>query len=325
MSYKEFRKEQEDLQIKWRENQNNISKELGSQKDKKFPYIVLKEEWLETVWDDLRCYLSSYLKAEKRPRHSGSHNLLSSWILCSNLYFGTRNNSNQRELFKNFLENKLGIKIDKIDDIHLEFVLPGKLSPKKLLGEPGRTGQTTPDLAIEFTSYEKKGLILVESKYTEHNFYVCSAKKEGENWKECIKKELMNKIKKCFIQEEWNRKYWEYLDISNYGLNKLKCCPAFTGGYQIVRQQALAEGILKSKEYENVWSCIAYDGRNENLMKCMKRIGINSIEDEWEKIFNLKTKFSIWKHQEWVEYVEKNGKGLFEKKWVKYIKDRYHL
>ena len=97
------------------------------------------------------------------------------------------------------------------------------------------------------------------------------------------------------------------------------------GGYQIFRQQALAEGIKRFGNYKSVWSCIAFDGRNESLMGSMERIGINSIKDEWKKLFELKTNFFVWEHQEWVKYVNEHGKDKFNKDWYRYINDRYNL
>jgi hypothetical protein len=47
-------------------------------------------------------------------------------------------------------------------------------------------------------------------------------------------------------------------------------------------------------------------GRNEILMKSMKGSGIDSIENEWGKLFDMKSNFFVWKHQEWVEYVTRN-------------------
>ena len=327
MSYKEYWKGQIELQLNWRENQKNISKEYGYQNGNKYVHILPKDEWHNTIWDKFKKELLDYLNKENIQHHTGSHNLLSSWVLCSNLYFGAFVNDNLKELFRQFLEYKLEIKIDEIKDIQLEFVLPEKLSPVYLLGEPGGkrgTKQTTPDLAIEYITNGKINLILVECKYTEHGFYDCPAKKDKSN-DVCTKKETMKSIKKDCIQIQWGRKYWEYLNISKNGYNMLKCCPAYSGGYQIVRQQALAEGIKKYGNYEDVWSCIAYDGRNESLMKSMHRIGINSIKNEWENLFELKTKFVIWEHQEWAEYVRKNGKEKYENDWVKYINNRYEI
>jgi hypothetical protein len=326
MSYKKYWNEQLTLQLNWRKKQKNLPVEYGFQYGFKYPHVIPKNVWIKTVFDPFNDELLKYLQKEKIQHHTGSHNLLSSWVLCSNLYFGTIINDNQKELFRKYLESKLDIKIDKIKDIHLELVLPKSLSPKVLLGEAGGirgTRQTTPDLAIEFISNGKNGLILVECKYTEQSFYDCPGKKV--NKKPCQECDNINTIEKECIQNEWGRKYWEYISISENGKKILKFCPAYIGGYQIFRQQALAEGIKKIGDYENIWSCIAYDGRNTGLMKSMERIGVSSIKDEWEKLFVLNTKFFVWEHQEWVKYVNDNGDGKFNKDWVIYIKNRYNF
>jgi hypothetical protein len=329
MNYKEYRQAQIELQLAWREKQKNISKEFGYQNGNKYPHIVPKTEWIKTIWDQLQEDLIIYLEKEGIQRHTGSHNLLSSWVFCSNLYFAAIMNDSFRELFRQFLEMKLAIIIEKIDEIQLEFVLGGKLNPKILLGEPGGkkgTRQTTPDLAVVFTTNGKKGFILVESKYTEHSFYDCSGRKaDKERGERCFKKETMKLFKEDCLLDEWGRKYWDYLKVSEYGLEILRNCPACIGGFQLVRQQALAEGIAEIGNYENVWSCIAFDGRNERLMKSMQRAGIDSIKNKWGKLFDSRSKFSLWEHQEWVVYVRENSKEAFENDWVNYINDRYNM
>jgi hypothetical protein len=333
MNYKEYWKEQVKLQLNWREMQSNISKEFGYQNKNKYAHILPKDEWHKTIWGKFKNELLEYLERENIQHHTGSHNLLSSWILCSNLYFGAFVNDNIKNLFQQFLEYKLSIKIDKVKNIQLEFVLPEKLSPVYLLGEPGGkrgTKQTTPDLAIEYITNGKENLILVECKYTEHSFYDCPVKELFN----CKQVGQLNKY--CVQKETLKRKYWDYLSISEYGCLKLHFCPAFSGGYQIFRQQALAEALLKHGKYESVWSCVAYDGRNDNLMKCMKdnnnlsnhKFGtpITSIKNEWENLFeNLKTKFMTWEHQEWVKFVRENEKESFSKEWCEYIENRYRI
>ena len=60
-------------------------------------------------------------------------------------------------------------------------------------------------------------------------------------------------------------------------------------------------------------------------MNCIKSSGVDSIKDEWEKLFTLKTKFATWEHQEWVQYVREHGNGTFVEEWLDYIHDRYDM
>jgi hypothetical protein len=332
MNYDSFKKEQINLQLVWRGKQNDISKKNGKYKGVEKDWIVLPDEWIKTIWKQLQDNLSTYIKNQNIQPHDGAHDLLSSWVLCSNLYFGTSINYDFRELFRQFVERKIETRIENIDEIHLEFV-PNERSKENLLGEPGNIKQTTPDLAIIFSSNNKKRLIIVESKYTEKSFYDCFGGKKNGDFGQIVNPYPENCFKLKTIENsclfsnnsKWIRKYWHYLKISEYGLKQLTKCPALFGGYQLVRQQALAEAILKCGNYDNVWSCIAYDRRNEKLMKSMERVGIDSIKNEWVKLFDVKSKFETWEHQEWVEYVRKNAKGTFEKEWINYINERYNI
>jgi hypothetical protein len=336
MKHKDYRINQINLQLKWR-NTQDISKEYGWQNGRQYSHIIPKSEWSKTIWEPIRYELLKYLENEKVQQHTGSHNLLSSWVLCSNLYFGIRINENMRELFKAFLQEKLALEVDKIDVVHLEFAFEDKLNPENLLGELGGkrgSGQTSPDVAIEYSKNGHKSILLIECKYTEHSFYDCSARRSkyksrgtivNSNPKRCLDKVVLSNFENNCHQNVWGRKYWKNLKISEFGKERLGRCPACYGGYQLVRQQALAEGVANEGAYVNVASCVAFDGRNEYLMKSIKGSGIDSIENEWGKLFDMKSKFLVWKHQEWVEYVRKHKDQEFENNWVKYLKNRYEI
>lgn len=95
------------------------------------------------------------------------------------------------------------------------------LKPHVLLGEGdgsrGR-GQTSPDIAVKFrTSDERKGIFLLESKFTEHSFYVCSAYRKrttryentNHDKNRCLNAEniVASEYQDC-QQSSWGRKYW---------------------------------------------------------------------------------------------------------------------
>ncbi len=56
--------------------------------------------------------------------------------------------------------------------------------------------------------------------------------------------------------------------------SNLRSCPAAHAGYQLFRQQALAEGIAGSGKYDLVVSSLAVDDRNNTLRECLKKTGI---------------------------------------------------
>ena len=102
----------------------------------------------------------------------------------------------------------------------------------------------------------------------------------------------------------------------------LRTCPAASGGYQLFRQQALAEGIAASGKYELVVSCVAMDERNEDLRTCLASTGIPDIR-QWGKLFKGKASFAVFTHQEWVRWVAAHGDRDQWGEWLRYVDERY--
>ena len=126
-------------------------------------------------------------------------------------------------------------------------------------------------------------------------------------------------------QKVWGRRYWEHLwpvtDKSR--LSRLSGCPTSTAGYQLFRQQALAEGIAASGKYGLVASCVAYDGRNEELMGCLGRTGMDDLRVGWPKLFPGAARFTTFTHQEWVEWVRQQDRPSELDDWLAYVGRRY--
>jgi hypothetical protein len=120
-----------------------------------------------------------------------------------------------------------------------------------------------------------------------------------------------------------NRKYWDFIKVSENGKRTLKTCPAATNGYQIFRQQALAEGIARSGKYEFVISCVTYDQDNQTLISCLKSSGIDDFRIGWGSIFEGKAGFASFSHQQFVSWVRENDSNGKWKDWLSYIKNRY--
>lgn len=326
-------------QIQWRKKHISVSS-YGIQNNKTREWILPLKFWEEGLWQEIRKdsenSLPDYLSKSEVHKHDGSHNLKSSWILCANLYFSFRKNP---DLLANFLKHNISTDIASIEKMELEFAEDFPLDPKTLLGEPkdGTRGknQTSPDIAfIVRTTNNKKGLILTENKFTEHSFYDCSGRKaeDNHNSEKCSDiYQILNNLPTACFQLNWenahrpNRKYWNYLKISKYGQSVLKHCPAAFCGCQLFRQQALAEGIAASGKYDFVFSCVAYDERNSSLISSMKKNGVKDFRTEWGKLFDGKTRFATFSHQQWASWVRaKDNNGIW-KEWLAYVKERYEL
>ena len=331
----DFSHQQREHLAYWRKT-NISTSEKGFQNKKDYEHIVPKKIWHETLWTGIRIELLKYLSENHIQPHSGTHNLLSSWVVCANLYFPVRQNISLRLLMLEFLKQKVSSKIIEVTNVELEFAFSKEdnLHPSNLLGEKDGnrgSGQTSPDVAFLVNTLDGKGIVLTECKYTEHSFYPCSARRTYENEKRkgnpdpirCMR--FANGVDyKCICnQGVWGRKYWNLLNLSAFGERVLKRCPAATAGYQLFRQQALAEGIMQSGQFSLVVSSVAFDTKNTNLKNCLKRTGIPDFQTEWSKVFEGKSSFKTWTHQEWVQFVRDNQvNGEFDS-WLIYLNERY--
>lgn len=323
------------------------TKEFGTQKhpsesnERIYRHIIPFENWEETLYNGIRLELTKYLKVpgHEISAHDGVHNLLSSWVLCANLYFLVRTDIEFNALMVDFLKLKVSNKITEITDIELEFAFPedDPLHPNPLLGETtGSRGkkQTSPDVAFLVKTIDgSNGIILTESKYTEHHFYPCSTNPENDKYKNrnlnpdfsrCMQPAKGYDYKLiCHQTNVWDRKYMKLISFSEQAEEVLNNCPAATDGYQLFRQQALAEGIAQSGRFELVASAVAFDVRNTDLISCLKSTGINDFQTGWAKLFDGKVLFKTWTHQEWVQFVRENQqKGEFDE-WLEYLNERY--
>jgi len=332
----DFDRYMNDYQTQWRRDhiENQVE---GEQHEKRRPWILPRELWEEGLWSGIRSgsahSLPAYLEQTGVQKHDGVHNLKSSWVQCANLYFPFRED---REILAGFLHEHVSPLIETVDHVELEWAEEDPvLSPAILLGEPkGQRGrnQTSPDIA--FIVNGRKGIVLTENKFTEHSFYPCSGRKKI--YGNPFPQRCMNLIRvyndtdnQCHMLqwangERTNRKYWDYLTFTPEGLISLKCCPATTAGYQLFRQQALAEALAQKGPYEFVISCVAYDDRNQILIECLKSTGVDDFPTGWGPLFEGHAKFTAFTHQQWVGWVSSNRKGIWQD-WLDYVNKRYEL
>jgi hypothetical protein len=326
-------------QVLWR-SANIMSKDWGWQNGKQREWILPAELWEEGLWRGIRSgsnhSLPDYLCSNRVQKHMGVHNLKSSWMLCANLYFPFGASDQGRRLLAGFLREQVRPEIRSVDAVELEYAEPGDLHPSLLLGERGGgrgARQTSPDIA--FLVNGGRGLVLTESKFVEHSFYRCSARVwDGSRERpgnpdpsRCndVLAVLNDPAEQCH-QVAWGRRYWEHLSpvIRREMLSSLRSCPAASAGYQLFRQQALAEGIAASDEYDLVVSCLAVDERNETLRECLKGTGISDIR-QWGLLFNGKAHFAVFSHQHWVAWVRAHGNPAQWADWLSYVEARYEF
>ena len=328
----DFREIMREQQVKWRENYLPHIKENGWQNGKQYNHILPRKYQWQNFYSEIREELEGYLKKNAIHPHTSIHNLLSSWAMCANLYWPFKN-ADGLKVFAKYLSTISGIEIDKIETMELEYA-EEDLSPQKLLGEDEGmrgTGQTSPDLAVKFlTRDRRKGIFLIESKFTEHSFYSCSGynktkpgKPVNPDKRRCHRPDYIagSDFKECHLIA-WGRKYWDLLkDLLNYEkFSSLKMCPMSRSCYQLFRQQALAKGY--ESKYEISISCVAVDHRNEDLINSSVSVGLKPFPQGWREIFP-DLQFLWLTHKDWFDFVKSNNRDGKWNDWLAYIENRY--
>jgi hypothetical protein len=311
----------------------------------------------ENLWPGIRVGgrfpLETYLSFdrngnERKPKiqaHIGRDILISSWTLAANLYFPFGHDADGLRLIGTFLQKAVSPSIASVTAVELEWEhRDAQFKPPELLGEkdggPG-ANQTSPDVAFEVVLEDgRTGIVLTEVKFTEHNFYPCSARKlmkpsNDPNLAYChdLRGLQPDPQRRCGQHTVKGRRYWDHLAGVFDWNAPLRWCPAATAGYQLFRQQALAEGLATKSDLGLVVSSLAYHSENTKLVSCLRRTGrtngkdyLRDVSKDWGRLFKGKARFVSFTHQDWVAHVRATtDRPGWANEWLEYVSDRYSL
>ena len=342
-----FRDQMRFNQLAWRQQSLPHVQGQGWWQKRQYEHILPRGSREENLWPGIRrggpFPLDAYLSSRGIQAHTGRDNLLSSWTLAANLYFPFGQSPEGRRLVADFLSAHIDGSISSVRAVELEWEHPHtSLQPPNLLGETdgGRgTNQTSPDVAFDVTLRGGgRGIVLTEVKFTEHNFYACSIRKQLDTARRassCHSLPLLQADPRglCGQHTVKDRRYWDHLQGVFDWRARLRWCPAATAGYQLFRQQALAEALAVNSGLALVVSALAYHKENARLIGSLRRTGrvagrdaLRDIRTDWAKLFNGQAKFKTFSHQSWVEFVRRSGsRAAWCSDWLDYVTDRYDL
>lgn len=325
-------------QVRWRRD-NVDTADQGVQNKVTYEWLLPRWAWQQGLWPPLRGEgpgsLQAYLTARRVRPHSGVHNLKSSWISGVNLYFPFGTTGEARTLLAGFLRDYVDARVRGVDALDLEWSGDLELSPRTLLGETGGVrgaGRTSPDLGLSLNG--GGGLLLVENKLVEHAFYRCPARSGSGSVRQPGNPDparcddvpaLLADPGRCH-QASWGRQYWErlYDAIDADAFASLGCCPAARAGYQLLRQQALAEALARTGRYGFVVSVVALDARNVALTRSLRPSGLPDVRD-WGRLFRGRASFAVFTHQDWTAWVRARDPEGSWRAWAGWIAGRYGL
>ena len=325
-------------QMAWKARRLPHVLDAGWWMGRQYDHILPRRASAENLWPGLRDggvrLLEPWLAAHAVQPHKGRDNLLSSWTLCANLYFPFGGSPEARALLAGFLRAQTGLPVAGVRAVELEYALPAPHDPGTLLGErDGKRGanQTSPDVAFELTLDDgRDALVLTEVKFVEHSFYDCSGCKAlsaDERRSTCwdLAHVLADPANRCAHAATRGRRYWDHLAgplNEAAAAARTRRCPATSGGYQLFRQQALAEALARTSDLAAVVSSVACDARNTGLLASVS--GVADVRTGWGPMFAGRAGFVVWSHQAWFRWVaEAEDTPAWAADWLEWVGDRY--
>ena len=313
--------------------------EWGWQNGGRYAWIFPHDSWEEGLWSGLRSgsahSLRDYLHANHVQKHLGVHNLESSWMLCANLYFPFGRSDHGRALLAGFLHERVHPVIRSVDAVELEYAESDDLEPVASPRRARRQSRRRANVARCRLCGERWPWTHPDREQVCRAFLLSLFRaRAGRKHRATrqprslpLRPRLSRPGRSCravssdgFGAESIGRILAPVVDRER--LLTLRHCPAAYAGYQLFRQQALAEGIASSGKYAFVASCLAVDDRNETLRGCLKGTGIADIQ-QWGDLFVGKAHFAVFTHQQWVSWVHAHGEAGQWAGWLSYVEERY--
>lgn len=293
-----------------------------------YEHILPARLWTQNLWSGIRTAAVDYFSHEKIKWHDQRDNLLSSQILCVNMFFPLRNHLFLMDGFiKEFYPS-----LAKVINIDFEYI-----GPRNYFNEPGGRGfnRTSADVSIEWKDTKgKNNLLLVEFKFTEPNFGECS-KSENPDRDRCNHGELVisSPQTECY-RSEVGRPYWDII-LSPQGLfiremlNKTQYCPFRYDFYQLMRNQLLVKCIAEDKVsgFHAAEFAVCYDDRNKTLLNLSHPIdGDSNPLAIWKSFLKNPDSFKYFTIQQLMEHINHIDNLPSEmKQWRAYLTKRYGL
>lgn len=300
----------------------------GKWRGKPYPHILPSEKWQYNLFEAIRdsaiqCFERNYIAW-----HQQRHNLLSSQILCVNLFFPLRQHL---DVIQSFLSSHFS-NVERIIDIDFEYVGPCE---KDYFNEGGGRGQnrTSSDIAIIWEDKSNnKSMLLLEFKFTESDFGECG-KQGNPNRGRCqsASRAIEGPNENCWRAIR-KRTYWDII-LSNdspfrrEALTAERYCPFRYDFYQLMRNQLLAHCIETDPQadFSRVDFGVIYHADNEALLRMARPFaGERNPLKAWQILLKDPSKFHIFTIQELVGVVSRElPVGLAG--WRDYLKQKYDL
>lgn len=331
---KGFRNHMEDWMCQYKIDKLKIHGQ-GKWRGQRYPHILPQDLWFLNMWDGICFKAVKHFDQSQIRWHDQKHNLLSSQILCINLFFPLREHP---DLLKLWLSSRLA-DVEEVTDLDFEYIGPDDTQEpsgyRNYFKEEGSRGQnrTSADVAVIWRdSKGSKNLLLLEFKFTEGDFGACSRYPNMDSKRCYSSREIIRSPHTQCYRAQVGRLYWHFIlaDDSPFRQELLTSevyCPFRYDFYQLMRNQLLAHCIQRDPEehYKKVEFGVMYHTDNERLTNMSRPF--NKEKDPlkaWHKLLISPDSFHVFTIQGFLESVGSNlPSDLVD--WRKYLEEKYLL
>lgn len=309
--------------------------EQGTWRGRRYPHLLSQHSWVLNLWEGICFKTIKHFAQSQISWHDQKHNLLSSQILCVNLFFPLKNHPN---LLKLWLSSNLA-DVQVVTDLDFEYVGPDDPQDpsgyRNYLNESGSRGQNRTSADVAITWHDSKGgtnLLLLEFKFTEPNFGECSRQGNPDRRRCLSSREIVRSPQTQCYRAEVDRPYWDIILGSDSPLRQGLLttevfCPFRYDFYQLMRNQLLAHCIQRDPEmkYDKVEFGVMYHADNEMLMHMIRPFDKEKDPlKAWQKLLRDPDTFHSFTIQQLLETIEpKLPVDLVD--WRRYLQEKYLL
>ena len=315
-------------QIKYKTDVLRIGEMGTSERGNPYPHIIPNAKWKYNLREGIREEAPRYFKEKGIAWHRQKHNLLSSQIMCVNIFFPLKQHLN---VIKPWLI-RLFRDAENVVDIDFEYIGP---EDKNYFNEIGGRGQnkTSSDVSITWLDRERgKNMLLLEFKFTEPDFGQCS-KKGNPDRNRCFfsNKVVASPQKQCY-RAEVGRTYWDIILSSDSPfrretLTTEKYCPFRYDFYQLMRNQLLAHRIQSDPEagFSKMEFGVIYHADNDKLLRMSHPFGgERNPLTSWPTLLKNPDSFHSFTVQDFIATIDARLPDDLTG-WRTYLKQRYGL
>ena len=300
-----FRERMEDKQSVYKTEFLEI-KQMGLLRGQPLPHVLPEDAWSLNLWREISYDAVKYFARHDIPWNPQKHSMLSSQVLCVNIFFPLKEHLN---IIHNWMQMRQ-FDVGEVLDIYFEYT-----SPKNYLNEKDERGQGAAgtDLAIHWLDMAKRNnLLLLEFRFTESSLGECSPQ-GNPNPKRCYapRKIAAGHRKQCYRSQQ-GRRYWDIILSAGSPVWKdsilvEKYCPFRYDFFNLMRGQLLAHSIQadSKSDFDRVEFGVMYHEGNDELLRMSHTFdGERDPLKVWPTLLHKPETFHSFTMQEFFNIVE---------------------